>query len=58
MQVDMNATNEILFTFRQSIGGMPHAAIFLPDGTMFWHGDSTERDFNKALKEALASLKK
>jgi len=41
-----------------SIGGMPHAAIFLPDGTMFWHGDSTERDFEKALKEALESLNK
>ena len=39
-----------------SIGGMPHAAIFLPDGTMLWHGDSTERDFDKAYKKALESV--
>ncbi len=36
-----------------SIGSMPHAAIFLPDGSMLWHGDSTERDFDKKLDEAL-----
>lgn len=36
-----------------SIGGMPHAAIFLPDGSMAWHGDSTERDFDKALQKAM-----
>lgn len=40
-----------------SIGGMPHAAIFLPNGDMLWHGDSTERDFDKAYKEAIESLK-
>jgi hypothetical protein len=36
-----------------SIGGMPHAAIFLPDGSMAWHGDSTGREFEKQLKQAL-----
>lgn len=40
-----------------SIGGMPHAAIFLPDGRMLWHGDSTERDFEKKLDEALEAAK-
>lgn len=39
-----------------SIGGMPHAAIFLPNGDMLWHGDSTERDFDKAYQEALEVL--
>ncbi|BCX49699.1 hypothetical protein HAHE_36070 [Haloferula helveola] len=38
-----------------SIGSMPHAAVFLPDGSMLWHGDSTERDFDRKVDEALAT---
>lgn len=36
-----------------SIGGMPHAAIFLPDGSLFWHGDPTERSFDRKVREAI-----
>lgn len=38
--------------------GMPHAAIFRPDGTMAWRGKSAERDFDKALKSILAEAEK
>lgn len=36
--------------------GMPHAAIFNPDGSMAWQNHSTGKEFDKALKEALAKL--
>lgn len=33
--------------------GMPRAGIFLPDGTQLWHGVSSEREFDRSLKDAL-----
>lgn len=36
--------------------GMPHAAVFNPDGTMAWQDASMGNEFNKALKEALKLL--
>lgn len=36
--------------------GMPHAAIFNPDGTMAWQDASMGNEFGAALKEALKLL--
>jgi hypothetical protein len=36
--------------------GMPRAGIFLPDGTQLWHGVSSEREFDRSLKDALKAV--
>ena len=36
--------------------GMPRAGIFLPDGTQLWAGVSSEREFDRALKDALKAV--
>lgn len=41
-----------------SIGGMPHVAIFMPDGVLHWHGDPQGRDFERELKVALEKVRK
>jgi len=36
--------------------GMPRAGIFLPDGRQLWHGVSSDREFDRALKDALKAV--
>jgi hypothetical protein len=37
--------------------GMPHAAVFNPDGSMEWQNQSMGKEFDRALKAALKKLK-